>query len=196
MGVKLETFEPERHDKNAIADLIFQSDEEMNSLVYGKNAAEVIRKLLEVPDSYFVPEYTKCALLGEKLVGVVVSYPVSQMKEVDKVAGQGFMKALGLFSFLTKMSLYTKMAKMLGGNLDRDGLYIHTLCVDSKFRGMGLGTEILADLAKENEKMYLYVNAKNQGAIRFYKKNGFNEGFHGKMKYRGEEYGEFLMERK
>lgn len=196
MGVKLETFEPERHDKNAIADLIFQSDEEMNSLVYGKNAAEVIRKLLEVPDSYFVPEYTKCALLGEKLVGVVVSYPVSQMKEVDKVAGQGFMKALGLFSFLTKMSLYTKMAKMLGGNLDRDGLYIHTLCVDSKFRGMGLGTEILAALAKENEKMYLYVNAKNQGAIRFYKKNGFNEGFHGKMKYRGKEYGEYLMERK
>ncbi len=196
MGIKLEAYEPERHDKSAIADLIFKSDEEMNSLVYGNKGAEVIKKLLEVPDSYFVPEYTKCALLGEKLVGIVVAYPVSQMKEVDKVAGQGFMKAMGIFSFLKKMSLYTKMAKMLGGNLDRDGLYIHTICVDSKFRGMGLGTEILAALAKENEKMYLYVNAKNQRAIRFYKKNGFNEGFHGKMKYRGKEYGEILMERR
>lgn len=195
MNFKLEAYDPKKHDRDVLASLIYDSDREMNSLTYGKCTVEVIRKLLDMPHSYFTPEYTRCAVRDDSLAGVVVYYPVSKMKEVDKIAGEGFAKAMGGFSFLKRMPLYLKMSKMLGGDLDDDGMYIHTICVESGSRGKGIGTEILNELEKENPKMYLYVNDKNEKAIRFYEKNGFRKNYHGKMKYRGEELGEFLMER-
>lgn len=196
MKVKLEKYDPQKHDKEVLADLIYESDPQMNTLTYGKNALEVIETLLKIPESYFVPEYMKCALVDDELVGVVVYYPVSKMEEVDKIAGRGFMKAMGLLSFFKKMPLFLKMDRMLGGDLDQDGLYIHTICVDSKLRGHGIGSEILDRIAEENNKMYLYVNMKNEGAIKFYKRNGFKEKFSGTMKHKGEAFGEILMERK
>ena len=196
MNMKLETYDPEIHDRDKIASLIYDSDREMNSLTYGNRPIEVIGKLLVIPHSYFTPEYTRCAVTEKGLAGVVVYYPVSKMKEVDKIAGEGFAKAMGGFSFLKRMPLYLKMSKMLGGDLDDDGMYIHTICVKSGSRGEGIGTEILKELGKENPKMYLYVNDKNENAIRFYEKNGFRRKYHGKMQYRGEELGEYLMERK
>jgi ribosomal protein S18 acetylase RimI-like enzyme len=72
----------------------------------------------------------------------------------------------------------------------------HTICVESGSRGKGIGAAVLNEPAEENPKMYLYVNDKNDAAIRFYEKNGFRKKNHGKMKYKGNELGEYLMERK
>ena len=196
MELKLEKYEPQDHDKDLLADLIYKSDPKMNTLTYGSNAVDVIKKLLDIPESYFVPEYMDCAIVNDELVGVVVYFPVSQMKEIDKVAGNGFMKAMGFLSFFKKMPLFLKMDKMLGGDLDDDGLYIHTLSVDEKFRGRGIGSGIIEKISEENNKMYLYVNMNNEGAIRFYERNGFHKKHLGKMTHKGEVLGEYLMERK
>lgn len=195
MAIVLEPYDPQKHDQDKIATLIFESDVVMNRLVYGEQALEVLKKLLNMPESYFTPETMKCALLNGELVGVVVSYPTAHMRAVDQRAGKGFMKALGFFNFIKRLSLYTKMEQMLGGPIDADGLYIHTLCVDGALRGQGIGGEIIRALAQENGKMYLYVNAANDPAIRFYKKQGFREAFHGKMQYKGRSYAEYLMAR-
>lgn len=196
MEVNLEKYNPKKHDKEVLADLIFKSDEKMNTLTYGGNALDVIETLLNIPESYFVSEHMDCAVVDDELVGVVVYFPVSKMQEVDKIAGKGFMKAMGFLSFFKKMPLFMKMDKMLGGDLDNDGLYIHTICVDEKFRGKGVGSEILKKIAEENSKMYLYVNMDNDGAIRFYKRNGFKEKHLGTMTHKGKKFGEYLMERK
>ena len=196
MEVKLEKYQPEKHDKELLADLIFRSDEKMNTLTYGSNALDVIETLLDIPESYFVPEYMDCAMVNDELVGVIVYFPVSKMEEIDKIAGKGFMKAMGFLSFFKKMPLFMKMDKMLGGDLDDDGLYIHTLCVDEKFRGKGIGSDILEKIVEENNKMYLYVNMDNKAALRFYKRNGFEEKHLGTMTHKGEKFGEYLMERK
>jgi len=196
MTVKLESYDPEKHDQDLLAELIFKSDEQMNTLTYGTNAVEVIKALLTIPESYFVPDLMKVALADNDLVGVVVYFPVSRLKEIDNTAGKGFMKAMGILSFFKKMPLYMKMDRMLGGELDEDGLYIHTICVDSRKRGQGIGSEIIDLIAEENEKMYLYVNMKNDGAIRFYERNGFEKKNLGTMRHKGETHGEYLMERK
>ena len=195
--LQLETLVPETHDQHKIAELIFKSDEELNALVYGKDGINVIKKLLRMKESYFVPEHTKCAFIDDQLVGVVVCYPSdeSKRKEVDKIAGRGFMKALGVVSFGKKMPLYMKMDKMLGGEIEGGGYFIHTICVDDQFRGKGIGSKMIKALEKENRKMYLYVNANNQSAISFYEKNGFIKKFHGRMNYKGKEYAEYLMEK-
>ncbi len=195
MPVTLEPYASDRHDEARVAELIYESDPEMNRLVYGAKPVEVIRKLLCIPESYFVPETLRCAMLDGQLAGVVVVYPTSKMEEIDKLAGQGFMKALGMFAFVKKLFLFMKMEKMLGGTIDDDGLYIHTLCVNSALRSAGIGSEIIRLLAEENEKMYLYVNAANEKAIRFYERNGFRRVHRGEMRHAGKTYAEYLMER-
>ena len=49
MSIKLEKYNPEKHDKHVIANLIYRSDEEMNSLVYGEQerGIKVITKLIK-----------------------------------------------------------------------------------------------------------------------------------------------------
>ena len=195
MTIVLEPYDPQKHEQDKIATLIFESDVTMNRLVYGEKALEVLKKLLNVPESYFTPETMKCAMRNGELVGVVVYYPTSQMQAVDQRAGKGFMKALGFFNFIKRLSLYTKMEKMLGGQIDADGLYIHTLCVDGALRGQGIGGEIIRALAQENGKMYLYVNAANAQSIQFYKKQGFRAAFHGEMQHKRQSYAEYLMVR-
>ena len=196
MDIQLETYDPQKHAQDKLAELIWESDPEMNRLVYGEKPLEVIKALLNVPETYFLPQYTKCVMLDGDLVGVVVYYPASKRQEVDKLAGQGFMKAMGFWGFVKRFFLYIKMDKMLGGEIDDDGLYIHPLAVDSGVRGRGIGSAVIRALEQENEKMYLYVNADNEGAIRFYKRNGFTDIFYGEMAHKGETYGEFLMEKK
>jgi len=196
MNVRLEIYDPQEHDRHRIAELIMQSDPEMNRLVYGERPVEVIKELLSIPESYFTPDYTKLAVLDDTLAGVVVYYPAAERQAVDKRAGQGLMKAMGLFGFLRKFPLYNKMGKMLGGEIEDDGLYIHTLAVNSDLRGRGIGSEIIRALSRENETMYAYVNAANDRAIRFYKRNGFEEASYGEMRHKGQKYGEYLMERR
>ena len=60
----------------------------------------------------------------------------------------------------------------------KDALVIHTLCVDPKYMGMGIGTEMLSFAKKLAEELNcssirLATNSKNTGAINLYEKNGF-----------------------
>lgn len=192
-SVVFESYNPKQHDKQAIARLIFESDVEMNTLVYGKNPTKVITALLNTSKTYFLEEYTTLALLGDRIVGVVVAYPASKFKDIDKQAGQGMIKAMGVITFLRKMPLFMKMDKMLGGKIDEEGLYIHTICIDSEVRGQRIGTRIIEQLDKLNPRMSLYVNVNNKDAIGFYEKNGFEKKFHGTMVHKGKKYGEYLM---
>ena len=59
MSIKLEKYNPEKHDKHAIANLIYRSDEEMNSLVYGEQerGIKVITKLMSMDNNYFSSPY-------------------------------------------------------------------------------------------------------------------------------------------
>jgi len=193
--ILFEPYNPQHHDKGTIAKLIFESDVEMNSLVYGTEPIKLITALLSTPQTYFLEEYTTLAVLNNRIVGIVVVYPVSKHAEIDKLAGQGMMKSMNPIAFIRKMPLFMKMSKMLGGTMENDGLYIHTICVDSEVRGQSIGSKLIQHLNNINPKMYLYVNANNRAAIRFYERNGFIRKHHGTMRHKGKDYGELLMER-
>ena len=55
--------------------------------------------------------------------------------------------------------------------------YVHYLCVNPVYQGQGLGS-LLLDKIKEKYKDYLYiiVIAENEGLIKYYSKNGFQQG--------------------
>lgn len=52
--------------------------------------------------------------------------------------------------------------------------YIHYLCVNPEYQGVGIGRELLKRM-KEKYKDYLYIIliAENEGLIEYYTKNGF-----------------------
>ena len=193
--INFESYNPEIHDKEAIASLIFQSDPALNSLVYGRKPLETIKALLHTSDSYFCPEYTTLAVKEDRVVGIIVAYPAAKIEEIDKLAGKSMMKAMGPLAFLGKIPLFMKMKKMMGGEIGSEGGYIHTLCIDEEMRGNKLGAKFIARLSEKYKKLYLYVNGENAAAIRFYRRNGFEPIYHGKMRYRGKEFEEMLMEK-
>lgn len=170
MNITLERYDANKHDKRVLADLIFKSDEDMNSLVYGREPVEVIIKLLEMGNNYFSPENTHLAILEGKIVGVIVGFPVEQKSKIDKDSGKAFARTIGFFSFLRKMPLYRKMSKIVAGEMDEDGYYIHTVSVSPKYQGKGIGTHMIEMIADKHEKLYLHVNSKNDLAIEFYNK--------------------------
>lgn len=105
------------------------------------------------------------------------------------------MKTMGPVTFPGKIPLFMKMKKMMGVEIDSEGGYIHTICIDEEMRGKKLGAKFIEMLSDEYNKLHLYVNAENLAAVRFYRRNGFEPIYHGRMKYRGNEYEEILMEK-
>lgn len=193
--MKWETYRPGEHDRNRIAELIFQTDKELSPLVYGNNPRNMIRELLDKNSGFFFSGHMRCAMLNDQIVGLAVIYPVEAMGTLNRATGQIFLDTIGFMGVIRKMPMLMKMAHMLGGSMDGDGLYLHTLCVDRDYRGSGIGSEILRNLASEHRKIYLHVNAKNKGAVHFYEKNGLVIQSHRRMRFKGKEYEYYLMKR-
>ena len=60
----------------------------------------------------------------------------------------------------------------------RKQLNIEAICVDEKYRGNGIGTQLLEHLRNTGKEqgctdMYLTVNQENENAIKVYEKFGF-----------------------
>jgi len=195
MNFAWETLQREKHDLQKTADLIARSDETINPLVYGRDPAAVIVKLLQTGNGYFDPANTHLLVADGQVLGVVVGYPVADMALINKRAGQSFAGAIGLLALVKRTPLFLKLNRIMAGEMDQDGYYIHTLSIDSGYQGQGLGTEIIRHLSEEHSKIYLHVNTNNQGAVRFYEKVGFREKARGKTVFRGQELSEALMER-
>lgn len=92
----------------------------MNLVVYGdqREGIKVIRKLLSMGNNYFGPTYTKCAIQGNQIVGVIVGFPVSEKSRMDSISGKAFARTMGIFSFLKKILIFIRMAKLVSGKMD------------------------------------------------------------------------------
>ncbi len=53
-------------------------------------------------------------------------------------------------------------------------VYIHYLCVNPEYQGIGIGRELLKQIKeKYGDYLYIIVIAENKELIEYYKKNGF-----------------------
>jgi len=195
MAVELEHYDSGKHDQRSVARLVFESDPVFNTLVYGKDPIAVIEGLLRLRDNYFDARYTRCAIHDGRVAGVVVGFPVAEKAEIDKKSGKDFARTMGTFRFLARMPLFVRMGKMMPPVEDESGYYVHTLCVDSDFRGLGLGSEIIGRVVAEHGALYLHVNRDNEAAIRFYERNGFRRLAEGSMRHKRHELSQVLMGR-
>lgn len=193
MALLLKNYEGTEHEREKVARLIFDSDLVFNSLVYGKNALHVIEALLDLGDNYFSPQFTRCVMNENQIVGIAVAFPVSQKTEIDQKSGKDFAKAMGIFRFLSLMPLFIRMEKMMPAVTGTTGGYLHTLCIDSEQRGKGLGGQTIQQIAEELGPLHLHVNGDNAKAIAFYEKNGFKKAARGQMIHKGRPLSQILM---
>ncbi len=103
---------------------------------------------------------------------------------------------MGFFRFLSRMPLFIRMDKMMPAVEDESGYYVHTITVDSEYRGQGLGGEIIDQVAAEHGALYLHVNGDKEAAIRFYEQNGFKRLAEGSMTHKGHQLSQVLMGRR
>ncbi|MCD6301968.1 MAG: GNAT family N-acetyltransferase [Anaerolineae bacterium] len=198
MIVHIEPYDPAKHDKHAVAELIYGSDPSLNALVYGAGleGVAVIERLVGIPDSYFCPAHTRCALLDGEIVGVIVGFPVSRKQQVDNASGRAFMQAMGAWRFLKRLPMFVRMAKLIVGEMDPAGYYIHTISISPAHQRCGIGTRLIEAAAEGQSALYLHVNMENQQAIGFYEKIGFQPKSHAKIKLHGRDAGQYLMEKR
>ncbi|MFW6312723.1 MAG: GNAT family N-acetyltransferase [Spirochaetota bacterium] len=196
MAIDFENYDNENHDEHTVARLIFESDPVFNTLVYGKDAVAVIERMLRLGSNYFDSRYTRCAIHEGSVVGVVVGFPISGKAEIDQESGKGFARAMGFFQFLARMPLFVRMDTMMPAVDDEDGYYVHTISVGADFRGRGFGSQMIERVASEHGALYLHVNRDNEGAIRFYERNGFQRLAEGSMVHKGRELSQVLMGRR
>lgn len=70
------------------------------------------------------------------------------------------------------------------------GDYIAGIFVKNHFQGRGIGAQLLNRAKEEREKLSLHVYRKNEGALRFYQREGFHVQSEGTDETTGEaEYG-------
>jgi ribosomal protein S18 acetylase RimI-like enzyme len=72
------------------------------------------------------------------------------------------------------------LAAYYSNDLQRRTAFLTSICVKPEFRGSGLAEVLLENVIQgamnnEMENLSLEVDAKNQVAVRFYSKHGFNE---------------------
>jgi ribosomal protein S18 acetylase RimI-like enzyme len=109
--------------------------------------------------------YTYVAELDEKVAGIMVLYAGADAPKLDQNLSEWLTKKGATNSEVDAESLV-------------DELYIDTVCIDSAFRGKGIGTKLFEyaeEVAKQNNsaKLSLNVEIEKEPAIRLYKRLGY-----------------------
>ena len=130
------------------------------------------QKLQVVFGDAFLPQFSYAYLSGEAVAGLVScsNNTSSAMRFSKAVCKSQFGSILGAINYRFFKSLFGKpFAKA-----DDEG-YIDFLCVDKDHRRLGLATQLLNHVYQQTQyKHYLLaVLAKNTGAIKLYKKEGY-----------------------
>lgn len=197
MTITLEAYNPEKHHRDTIAELIYDSDEEMHSIVYGakEEGVRIISELMAMEDNYYSPQNIKCGVCRDEIICVIVGFPVEEKTKLDNSTGKIFAKVMGMWALLKRMPVFFRMARIMPGEMDKDGYYILGLSVIPAYQGQGFGSRMIEFLAEKHHKLYLHVNINKPRAQKFYKKVGFYPRVKGTMAYKGREIGTYLMEK-
>jgi ribosomal protein S18 acetylase RimI-like enzyme len=173
-------FDITRHELNVVADLIFETEPEFFSLLFGKNkekALSRIKRIIQIGGTSFGHNFIYLAVENDKILGITILYKGDEIN--SRIETKKIFEALDLFGII-RLFLFELLLirRLLTVNLYDNDLYVSNVCVYKKYRSKGFGTYLLTNvLKKANEKkckrIILDVLNENQIAIDLYKKMGF-----------------------
>lgn len=142
----------------------------------------LVRNCMNAERNLFHARHLSVALCGEDIVGLICVIPCGV--KLDFVNGIGDLSE----NFMHRLSpvIDGYFAPLIAESLSYDGYNITNVCVDSRYRGKGVGSLLLAHGIEMygHSPIHLDVIASNRSAIHLYKKFGFEiateyDGFSG-----------------
>ncbi|MCD5415180.1 MAG: GNAT family N-acetyltransferase [Clostridiales bacterium] len=198
MNVFFENYNPEKHDKHVVAELMYNADVEINTLFFGGEieCLTINEELINLEKQYLASKNIVLAMIDDKIVGLALGIDVSYRDCFDKKIGKAIVEVMGFWYLLRKMYFFFIAKKINEGTMDNDAHFIHTLSVSSFYRGRGIGAELIKMMAKRHSKLYLHVNINNNRGQKFYEKMGFEQKERNVILHKGKEIGTYLMLKK
>jgi ribosomal protein S18 acetylase RimI-like enzyme len=169
-----------KHDLNIVSELIFETEPELFSLLFGYNkqiATSRIKKIVSAGNTSFGYNNIFLAVKKDLILGLTIIYVGN---EIDKK--NEFKQFSETFDFIGLFKLYFLenfvLNRLLTRNLGKNEMYISNLCVDKNNRKQGIGNFLLKNIfdkakSKNCETIVLDVSNENNVAIDLYKKFGF-----------------------
>ena len=167
-------------DAGRLAPLVFDSSHELLSFMFGERTkAEVaLTKLLSKPGGHFGYRFATVMLADGEIAGVELGYDRKQLSAQEM---SGMINAFAATPLSRWPHLLFSVSRALTGYVPPpsvDAYYINNVAVDESRRGAGFGKQFLMRIvercrAKGYRCIELDVTFPNDGAIRFYERNGF-----------------------
>ena len=197
MDVTIERFDPDRHDAQAAASLIYQADPALMRFVFGDADAAVpaIAKLVGMEHNEYAGRRVTCALDGGELVGVIAGLTGAERRAAKKDAGREWGKALGVKGMFRALKWGPKLESVATTDIGDDEYYISALTVDERCRGRGIGSKLLVDVLRVHDVVITDVNIAKDDSIRFYERNGFVIDKKMTFEHEGAELGNYKIRR-
>ena len=146
-----------------------------------KAAQEYYKRLWLHGYNRFGYRFSYISKVSGKPVGLMTCYPSSFITELSGPTIWQLIR-IGRLAFICHFITHLINFYFFASNQETlpDDFYIATLSVLPKYRGLGIGAEMLRfarNLAlKQNcKRCALHVNAENEDGIRFYERNGFTK---------------------
>lgn len=173
-------FNTEKHDIDTVAELIFTTDIELSSFIFGGDrdrAVSKIKRLIQIKGSCYAAENIHVADRYRQVLGVIVACSArgtSGSSEQRSLLSVMNAREKAKFIFLVMPLLEI----LIPEKLKPGELYISNLSVKKEHRSQGVGsfllTKITEDARREGfSRLWLYASADNAGAIKLYEKTGF-----------------------
>lgn len=197
MDIEMQPYDPSRHAADRVAELIFEADPALTSLIMGEReeAVERFKLLLGISSSPWSAERTLVALLDEEVVGVLVGAMGDEKAEADRKAAE-WGRAMGLRWLLKSIRVGMKMAKAVTNDVADDEYYPLALTVSAEHRGKGIGSQMMEWILQNHDRVVIDVNIDKQDAVRFYQRHGFEIVGENTIVHKGKRIGNYSMRNK
>lgn len=164
--------------------------------LYGNRFKSILQYLFSHQCNLFSFQHVYFAESGGKNAGMILEYDWRSKKQEDLRTGLLMLKYMEL-NFIKRLPLFLKARDVIG-RVNREEHYISNVAVYPEYRGMGIGTDLIAEVemkARINgaKKIALDVEAENLKAVNLYKKLGYTIAKKSSIRLHGELFSFYRM---
>lgn len=146
--------------------------------LFGEDITQVLKELFLTSNNLFSLENVLTIESNNEIAGILLGYDWKTKKQSNLNTGILLFKKIGL-KLLKNLVPLLKFNSSVG-QLNKGEYYISNIAIYPKFRGKGLGKELIKKAEeeakrKEAKKVVLDVERENVVAIKFYRKLGYKK---------------------
>jgi ribosomal protein S18 acetylase RimI-like enzyme len=174
---------PDSRYKEDCARLHFMAGPELYQYIFCNEKDQVLKIIemyFEMSETPCSKQYSYIGVEDGAVRGFMLGYPVREIGKMVRSIIFGLGKLMKLCGFFNMMGIVSHALSIIKyfPKLYKNEYFLSNLAVYQEYRGKGVGTGLL-DKAEEEakaiglEKLSLYAEVDNPGAIRLYEKYGF-----------------------